>query len=151
MPPIKTILLLQDLLHGGTQRHTLELAKRLDPARFDVRIWTLMAGGDFLPLAERYGLRVRTLSGAGRVTPAAILALWRELRRERPQVLMALTVVPNIWGRVLGRLAATPVVVANCRGGDDLWRQHEDLLKHLATTISATARPSRPPSPAATA
>lgn len=50
----------------------------------------------------------------------------------RPDVLMALTVVPNIWGRVFGRLRRVPAVIANCRGGDDLWRQHEAVLKPLA-------------------
>jgi glycosyltransferase involved in cell wall biosynthesis len=132
MPPIKTILLLQDLLCGGTQRHTLELAKRLDPGLFDPEIWTLAAGDDFLPLARQYGLRVRMLSASSRVTPWALAALWRALKRQAPELLMALTVVPNIWGRVLGRLTRTPVVVANCRGGDDLWRQHEAGLKHPA-------------------
>jgi glycosyltransferase involved in cell wall biosynthesis len=132
MAQIKTILLLQDLLCGGTQRHCLELAKRLDPAEFSVEIWTLTVGGDFEARALDYGLTVRRLGAGSRVTPAGIWGLWRALRREEPEVLLAFTVVPNIWGRMLSRLAKVPVVVANCRGGDDLWRQYEGLLKNLA-------------------
>jgi glycosyltransferase involved in cell wall biosynthesis len=132
MRPIKTVLLLQDLLAGGTQRHALELAKRLDPARFHTEIWTLMGGGDFLPKALEAGLIVKQLGLGRAVTPASLWGLWRELGRARPDALLALTVVPNIWGRVFGRLARVPAVVANCRGGDDLWRQHEAVLKGLA-------------------
>ena len=132
MHPIKTILLLQDLHLGGTQRHALELAKRLDPSRFETQIWTLMGGGEFLPRADEYGISVRQLARGAAVGPDGLWGLWRELRAARPDVLMALTVVPNIWGRVLGRLARIPAIVANCRGGDDLWRQHEALLKNLA-------------------
>lgn len=143
MQPIKTILLLQDLLYGGTQRHTLELAKRLDPDVFRTEIWTLMGGDDFLPRAGEYGLVVRQLHAGPSVGPAGLLGLGRALVRSRPDVLMALTVVPNIWGRVLGRLARVPVVVANCRGGDDLWRQHEGLLKHLAHHHFCNARALR--------
>ncbi len=132
MRPIKTILLLQDLLLGGTQRHALELAKRLDPARFDAEIWTLMGGDDFLPKAREYGLTVRRLATGAAVGPSGLWGLWRGLGRVRPDVLMALTVVPNIWGRVFGRLRRVPAVIANCRGGDDLWRQHESVLRPLA-------------------
>jgi glycosyltransferase involved in cell wall biosynthesis len=132
MHPIKTVLLLQDLHLGGTQRHALELAKRLDPARFETEVWTLMGGEAFLPKAVEYGLRVRQLSREPSVGLAGLWGLWQGLRGFRPDALLALTVVPNIWGRVLGRLARVPAVVANCRGGDDLWRQHEAVLKHLA-------------------
>jgi glycosyltransferase involved in cell wall biosynthesis len=132
MHPIKTVLLLQDLHLGGTQRHALELAKRLDPVRFETEVWTLMGGEAFLPKAVEYGLRVRQLARGPSVGPSGLWGLWQRLRSFRPDALMALTVVPNIWGRVLGRLAQVPVVVANCRGGDDLWRQHETVLKHLA-------------------
>ena len=132
MRPIKTVLLLQDLQLGGTQRHALELARRLDPARFAVELWTLAAGGDFLAEARRGDIAVRELSGSATVGPASLLGLWRELGRRKPQALLALTVVPNIWGRLFGRLRSVPAVIANCRGGDDLWRQHETLTRHLA-------------------
>lgn len=140
MPRIKTVLLLQDLLLGGTQRHALELAKRLDPARFDAQVWTLMGGDDFLPTARDYGLSVRQLATGPAVGPGGLWGLWRALGQTRPDALLALTVVPNIWGRVLGRLARVPAIIANCRGGDDLHRQHEAVLKNLAHHHICNAR-----------
>ena len=56
--PAGLVFLLQDLKFGGTQRQTLELARRLDPARFQVEIWLLAAGAELAPLARRYGIPV---------------------------------------------------------------------------------------------
>lgn len=137
--PIATVLLLQDLCFGGTQRHALELASRLDPARFAVELWTLVGGDDFVPQAKALGLPVRQLTTAGAVGPRALVALWRALRRSRPGLLVPLTVVPNIWGRVLGRLAGVPAVVGNCRGAADCALQHEWLLWPLADHVLCNA------------
>ena len=53
--PARLVLLLQDLKFGGTQRQTLELARRLNPARFQVEVWVMTAGDDLMPLARRVG------------------------------------------------------------------------------------------------
>ncbi len=137
--PLHLVLLLQDLCFGGTQRHALELAARLSPQRFRVELWTLMAGEDFLPQAERYGLTVRRLCDASAVGPRSLAALWRALRTHRPDMLVPLTVVPNIWGRVLGRLAGVPAVAGNCRGAADPGLQHEWLLWPLADHVLCNA------------
>jgi glycosyltransferase involved in cell wall biosynthesis len=127
-PPARLVLLLQDLKFGGTQRQTLELARRLDPARFQVEIWVLTAGDDLTSLARDWGIPVVQLARQAVVAPLALMNLWRRLHRHPPDLLMLLTVVPNIWGRILGRLARVPVIVGNCRGGGAPWRQHEWLL-----------------------
>jgi len=141
--PLRTAFLLQDLCFGGTQRHALELAARLDPERFQVELWTMMAGDDFLPQAERLGLTVRRLCPAAHVGPRSLAALWKALRAYRPDILVPLTVVPNIWGRVLGRLAGVPVVVGNCRGTGDPGLQHEWLLWPLADQVLCNAEAIR--------
>jgi len=139
MQRIKVVLLLQDLFFGGTQRHALELGARLDPERFDVALWTLIGGEDFLPQATAYGLTVRRLGRGETVGPRDLLALWRALRTDTPDLLVPLTVVPNIWGRVLGRLAGVPAIIGNCRGARDCGLQHEWLLRHLADHVLCNA------------
>jgi glycosyltransferase involved in cell wall biosynthesis len=127
-PPARLVLLLQDLKFGGTQRQTLELARRLDPARFQVEVWVMAAGDDLMPLAQEWSIPVVRLARQALVGPLALMNLWRRLQSQTPDLLMLLTVVPNIWGRILGRLARVPVIVGNCRGGGAPWRQHERLL-----------------------
>ena len=53
----------------------------------------------------------------------------------RPELLLPFTVLPNIWGRILGRLARVPRIVGNCRGGEAPRRQGERWLWPLAHHI----------------
>jgi glycosyltransferase involved in cell wall biosynthesis len=130
--PVKVVLLLQDLYYGGTQSQTLELAKRLDRRFFEVAIWSLIGGADFAPRAAEYGVPVTWLTGKPEVGPHILAPLWKKLRQGGVDILLPLTVVPNIWGRIFGRLAKVPVIVGACRGGDALPKQHERFLWRFA-------------------
>jgi glycosyltransferase involved in cell wall biosynthesis len=138
--PARLVFLLQDLKFGGTQRQALELARRLDPSRFQVEVWRLATGDELAPLARDWGIALVRLGRQERVGPAALARLWLRLKQQPVDLLMALTVVPNIWGRVLGRLARVPVIVGNCRGGGAPWRQHERWLWGLAHHLVCNSR-----------
>ena len=133
--PLRVVFLLQDLLFGGTQRQTLELARHLDPARFQVEVWMLMAGDDLVPVAQSLDLPLVWLSRQAWVSPVSLARLWRRLQSTPVDVLVLLTVVPNIWGRILGRLAGVPWIIGNCRGGAAPRRQHERWLWPLADHV----------------
>lgn len=133
--PVRVVFLLEDLEYGGTQRQAVELARRVDPGRFRVELWVLRAGDDLASLARDGGIPVVWLSRSRRVGPVSLLNLARRLHRDPPQVLMLLTVIPNIWGRLFGRWARVPVIVGNCRGGAAPQRQHERWLWPLADHI----------------
>jgi glycosyltransferase involved in cell wall biosynthesis len=133
--PLRVVFLLQDLLFGGTQRQALELAHHLDPARFQVELWMLMGGDDLVPVAQGRNLPLVWLSRQPWVNPLSLARLWRRLQRTPVDVLMLLTAVPNIWGRILGRLARVPRIIGNCRGGAAPWRQHERYLWPLADHV----------------
>jgi glycosyltransferase involved in cell wall biosynthesis len=126
--PARVVFLLEDLEFGGTQRQALELARRLDRSRFQVELWVLRAGDDLAPVARDYDLPVVWLARSGWVGPQSLLGLGKRLWADPPDLLMLLTVIPNIWGRLWGRLARVPVIVGNCRGGAAPWRQHERWL-----------------------
>lgn len=132
--PARVVFLLQDLKFGGTQRQTLELARRLDREKFQVEVWLLMAGDDLAPVAVNWGIPLVWLSRRDWVGPAGLLQLWRRLRGTSIDLMMLLTAVPNIWGKLLGRLAGVPIIVSNCRGGAPQ-RQHEAWLWPLAHHI----------------
>jgi len=136
----RLVLLLQDLLFGGTQRHALELARRIDRTRFAPEFWMLSSGADFAPQAREADVPMRWLSDKRAVTVGSILTLRRELASSRPDILMPLTAVPNIWGRVFGRLSGVPAVVATSRGGGSIKRQHERFLARLARHHIANTR-----------
>ncbi len=133
--PARVVMLLQDLEFGGTQRQTLDLAMRLDPERFDAHLWMLRGGDDMAHLAQQADIPLTWLTRSKRVGPHAILRLWKRLRTSRVDILLLLTVLPNIWGRLIGRLCKVPAIVGTCRGGGSPYRQHEKLLWPLADHI----------------
>jgi glycosyltransferase involved in cell wall biosynthesis len=133
--PARLVFLLEDLEYGGTQRQALELARRLDKSRFQAELWVLRKGDDLAPVARDYGLPVVWMARSGWVGPQSLLTLGKQLWTSPPDLLMLLTVIPNIWGRLWGRLARVPFIVGNCRGGAAPWRQHERVLWPAADHI----------------
>ena len=61
-PPFRTVLLVQDLEFGGTQRYAVQLLKHLDRSLFSPELWVLRGGKDMLPLAEEANVKIVFLS-----------------------------------------------------------------------------------------
>ena len=139
--PIPLTFVLEELNFGGTQKQTLELARHVDRSLFAPRIWTLWNGKAMLPMAQESDIPVTALLPDARLHPArAAVALWRQLRRERPPLIHLCTAFPNVWGRILGRLAGVPAIVASCRGQGNVKGQHEWALGRLAHVHVCNAR-----------
>ena len=130
--PIRIVFLMQDLCYGGTQRQTLELARRLDRGRFRPTIWTCTGETSLDHQAREYDIPVVHLGTGRSPNPLCLLPMWGRLMGSRPEVLVLCTALPNVWGRILGRLSFLPVIIATCRGGGALVNQHEALLWRLA-------------------
>jgi glycosyltransferase involved in cell wall biosynthesis len=137
--PARIVLLLEDLKFGGTQRQALELARGLDRSRFLPEIWSMTRGDDLAPLARSWQVPLVFLSRGGRVGPVSLARLGRRLNQERPDLLLTLTAVPNIWGRILGKMAGLPLIIGNVRGLS-YYRQHEGWLWPLADHILCNTR-----------
>jgi glycosyltransferase involved in cell wall biosynthesis len=130
--PFRVVFLLQDLFFGGTQRHTLELARGLDPSLFQPEIWLMMSGDDFVPLARDWRLSLTWLGRKPFVAPDSLVRLWWRLKNQPVDLLVLLTGVPNIWGRLLGRLTKLPLIVGTWRGTACPERNFERWLWPLA-------------------
>ena len=129
--PARLVFLLEELKFGGTQRQALALARRLDPDRFQVEIWSLAGGNDLAPVAAEWRIPVVWLGRGDWVGPANFGKFWLRLKRAQADLLVLFTALPNIWGRVLGCLAGAPLIVGNIRGNTP-YRQHERWLWPLA-------------------
>lgn len=105
----KLMLLAVGLGVGGTESHVLELASRLDRARFDVTVCALKGEGVIAAELRNRGVRVVTLGGRGKLDARVLLRLWRLVRRERPDIIHAFLFWANLAGRVVGRLLQVPV------------------------------------------
>ncbi len=132
--PARVVFLLEELNFGGTQRQTLELARRLDREKFRGEIWLLRAGEGLAPLARSWQIPLYRLSRRSKVGPVSLVNLWRRLRQEKIDICLPLTAIPNIWGRLLGKLAGLPCIIGNVRS-NTAHRQHEKWLWPLTNHL----------------
>lgn len=142
--PLNVLFLMEDLCFGGTQRQTLELARRLDRKRFSPAMLTLTGVTDLDEAARQAGIRLTHLGASRRAAPLFFLRLAAALRRAAPDILVPCTALPNIWGRIWGRALHVPVIVGTCRGGGGPKRQHErwlwPLTRHMVCNSEALFR-----------
>jgi L-malate glycosyltransferase len=104
---------------GGTETQAVELARRLDPQRYQVTIGCLRREG---PLLERLkGAPVEIVEvkmGGGMDSPSGLLRivkLARFLRKQRFQILHAHDLWSNMIGMPAAMLARTPVTITSQR------------------------------------
>jgi len=130
-------VLLQDLEYGGTQRYAVDLLRRLDRSLFTPELWLLNSGDAMEAEARATGAPLVRLSARPPGSPLALPPLLRRINAARPDLLYTLTVVPNIWGRLFGRLAGIPAIASGYRAL--LPGQWESILWRLSDRIICNA------------
>lgn len=120
--PLRTVTLVNRLVHGGAERLAYQLVRDLDPTRFERTLCVSRADdpGHAVPGSEpaRWldelrddGVRVIELRRRGRRDVGAWGPLVRELRRT--DVLHAHMFGSNVWASVLGPTLGVPVVIGH--------------------------------------
>ncbi|MDE5831429.1 MAG: glycosyltransferase [Desulfovibrio sp.] len=140
--PLKVMFLMEDLRFGGTQKQTVALASRLNRNLFSPFAATLTGKTDLDADAERCGVPLYHMGRDRKLDPFFFLKLGKLLRENKPDILVPCTALPNIWGRIWGRLSGVPLIVGTCRGGGAPVRQHERFLWRLADHIVCNSRAS---------
>ena len=105
----------------------------------------ISAAGPDVAVIERSGVRFVDLAGSTRRMSLrddlrSAAALWRILRRERPDVLHTHNPKPGLYGRVLGRVARVPRVVHTTHG---LYATERDRRPKRLAVYSLEALASR--------
>jgi glycosyltransferase involved in cell wall biosynthesis len=113
---IRVVTCLVSLDVGGAERLSIDLARGLDPARFDVRFACMRRWGPMLPEVESMGIPLREYHVRGLYRPHAVrqqLRFARDLRREGVHVVHAHNFYGNMFAIPAARLAGVPAVVAS--------------------------------------
>lgn len=122
MEKIKVLAVMDHLGGGGAEYQFLELAKRLDRERFDLKVFLSEGGGQRLKDALLSGLDIDYVSPeVRRNTPKALLGLFGLMRRKRPDVVMA-------W---LSYSATLSALAAGALGIKKLVFSERSSLEHL--------------------
>ena len=135
---------------GGTERQVVNLARGLDPSRFELHFGCLHKWGELLdevaereiPVAE---YRINKLYNAPALRERLRFA-W-DLKRERINIVHAYNFYGNVFAIPAARLAGVPVLVASIRGLDadltPLRRRAQRLVCRLAHRIAVNAEAVR--------
>ncbi len=108
MAPLHVLQLAGSAEWAGGEVYLLQLAERLDRARFRLSV-VCPAAGPLVGRLERLGVAATVIPMEERlVDPNALLALARHFRRERPDIVQSHGARANFYGRVAARLARVP-------------------------------------------
>jgi len=103
---------------GGTERHVLNLAKELDPSRFELHLGCLKRWGEFLNEIEARKIPLAEYRITSLYRPRTFRQQLRfagDLRRNRIQIVHSYNFHANVFAIPAARLAGTPIVVASIR------------------------------------
>jgi L-malate glycosyltransferase len=142
---IRRVFCLVDSLHvGGTETQAVELARRLDPTRYQVTLGCLRVRGPLLARLEGSAVSLMECYPSGGVDSLSgiyqMLRLARFLRRNRFHIVHTHDLWSNLLGIPSGRLARVPVVISSRRDLAHLsWYtpRRRRILRHLQRFSSA--------------
>lgn len=145
---VRLLYVAGNFVTGGAERHLLEMWRRLDRGRFDVRIAVLKREGAFTPLVEATGLPIHDLGVGRRIYDASglrgLLRLVSLVRGFRPDVIHGYLFGPNLFAALAGRLCGVPVVCVAKRNVDAFESPRQiavqRLAHRLATHVTAVSR-----------
>ncbi len=130
------VLLVGDTLSvGGTEGQFVELACRLDRARWDVRATCLRAEGPLRMRLQRAGVHPWSCGAGSLWTPragTALVRLARHLRRERIALVHTFDFYSNIMGVLAARAAGVPVVASQ----RNLGTRHQTPAHRVVTRLA---------------
>jgi glycosyltransferase involved in cell wall biosynthesis len=120
---------------GGGERFAAEIAKRLDPGRFEVTLcisrWPRPGMGAEAEVAveevSECGVRVLGLGRTSALTVWDWRPLYRLLRRERTDIIHSHKFGSNAWGSLIGTAARVPALVAH----EHSWSFEDDRVRRL--------------------
>ncbi|HET6313165.1 MAG TPA: glycosyltransferase [Chloroflexia bacterium] len=114
MPEKLNVVQMTDVTgRGGAEKALVDLALRLDRTRFNVTVVATRATGNYQPLLDAAGVRTLVIARDSRWQSYKLLNLARFMRRQPVHILHTHLFGANTWGRVLGKLARVPVIVAH--------------------------------------
>src|SRR5215470_14200388 len=142
--PRRVFFLVDSFMIGGTETQAVELARRLNPARYEVTLGCLRKEGPLLSRLDGTRVHVQEFSlGKGIDSPSGflgVLRLARFLRRERIQIMHAHDLWSNLVGMAAAKLARVPVTITSQRDlSHDAWygTYRRSILRFLQGRSSA--------------
>ena len=145
---IRLLYVAANFVTGGAERHLLEMWRRLDRSRFEVRAAVLKREGAFTPRFEALGIPILDLGVGRRIyDPSGVRGLLRLaglVRAFKPDIIHGYLFGPNLFAALAGRAFGVPVVCVAKRNVDAFESPRQismqQLAHRLATHVTAVSR-----------
>lgn len=121
--PVPILLMVRALGLGGSERQLTEIARFLDPTRFEPHVGCLFPEGVRRAELEAAHVPIFSTSVRSFKSPAALRGAFqvtRYIRRHRIQIVHTFDVPMNVFGVPSGRLAGAPIVLSSQRAHRNL-------------------------------
>jgi glycosyltransferase involved in cell wall biosynthesis len=149
----RVFYLLDSLNVGGTETQAVELARRLDPAHYEVTLGCLRAQGPLLEKLQGTAVRIEEFHPNGGIDSAGgvyqLFRLTAFLRRGRFHVFHSHDLWSNLMGVPAARMARVPAIISSRRDlghldwyetGRRVWLRR---IQNLSNVVLANANPIR--------
>lgn len=115
--PIKALVVISNLCHGGAERQVVELANRIDPTKVELHVCTL---SDYTPLAEflKFPDRLHIIQKQAKFDITVILKLAQLLKKEQFDVVHGFLYDAEIAARLAGAIARTKANLSSERNSN---------------------------------
>ncbi len=112
MRKLRVALIIATLDRAGAEKQLALLARRLDPARFEVDVYALTRGGPHEAEIRAAGIPVTILNKAFKYDLRVVLRLERLLKERQTDIAYTWMFTANAFGRAAALRAGVPVIVA---------------------------------------
>jgi glycosyltransferase involved in cell wall biosynthesis len=129
-------LLVTGLASGGAEKQFVALSRHLTACGWDTEVISLLPATRQSPITQQFvgeleesGIPLWSLGfQKGPAVAPGLAALFRRLRRRRPQILCTFMFHANVCGKLVGRLAGVPVIVSSIRNErfGARWKDHAE-------------------------
>ncbi|MCM8812073.1 MAG: glycosyltransferase [Candidatus Omnitrophica bacterium] len=121
---------------GGAEQVLMRLAGEMVKRRHEVTVFTLNEAGVFADKMEMLGIPVISLKKRWKVDVGLVWRLQKEMRSRKIEVVHTHLWGANVWGRLAGRLAGVPVVIAHEHGMQPWRKEIHFVLDRIFTHIT---------------
>ena len=121
---VRVAFCITELDPGGAERALFEIVTRLDPKKWEVKVFCLGPETELSHRLQSLGIATHCL-GASRVYQIGILfSLVQQLRAFQPEILQTFLFHANLLGRLAGWWAGVPVILSGLRVAERAKRWH---------------------------
>ena len=122
--PVRVAFCITELDPGGAERALFEIVTRLDPAHWEVRVYSLGPETELSQKLQAAGIQTVCLGARRAYQIDVLFNLVRQLREFRPEILQTFLFHANIVGRLAGWWAGVPVILSGLRVAEQGKRWH---------------------------